>query len=95
MKSRSRSNSHQKILLKNYTITTKPSDEFTPLFTNVLRGGSGVFEVLSKAIEEIEPKFSANLTQSARILKRMEECCFSKQLAMLGLRLETGLISTI
>jgi hypothetical protein len=29
---------------------------------------------LSKAIEEIEPKLSANLTQSARILKRMEEC---------------------
>ncbi|WP_375491281.1 hypothetical protein [uncultured Nostoc sp.] len=50
---------------------------------------------MSKAIEEIEPKLSANLTQSARILKRMEECCFSKQLAMLGLRLETGLTSTI
>ena len=60
----------------------------SPLFSlSVLRGVRGVFEEMSKAIEEIEPRLPANLTQSARILKRMEECCFSKQLAMLGLRL--------
>lgn len=61
MKSRSRSKSHEQALLKNYISNTKAADEFTPLFTNVLRGVRGVFEEMSKAIEEIEPRLPAYL----------------------------------